>query len=87
MSIVTTNRPISLHQLADELTTHIGHPVHLSARTADGETTVICDDDAVTQTLLDDTIDTHVPDPPPPTRVELLQAQVDELTDLMLGGL
>jgi hypothetical protein len=67
MSIVTTNRDIDLTQLAAELATAAGltEPPGLSARTTEtsvgSETVVHCDHPAVTQMILDDAIDAHVP--------------------------
>jgi len=67
MSIVTTNREIDLPQLDAEVAAAAGlaEPPGLSARTtetSDGiEAIVRCDHPAVTQTILGDAIDAHVP--------------------------
>lgn len=79
MSTVTTARPIDEGQLDAEL----GDVGVTSLRVGD-EVTVTAD---VPQATLQAAIDAHIPAPPPPTRIEQLQAQVDELTDLLLGGL
>lgn len=79
MSTITTTRPIDEAQLDTEL----GGIGVASLRIGD-EVTITAD---VDEDVLQAAIDAHIPAPPPPTRIEQLQAQVDELTDLLLGGL
>lgn len=79
MNSVTTTRPIGLDQLNAEL----GMP-GLTAVTAADETTVTAD---VPKATLQAAIDKHVPDPPPPSEIALMQQQVNELTDLIIFGL
>jgi hypothetical protein len=87
MSIVTTPRAVDLSQLGIEVAAAAGlpGPVELSMKDKGTERIVTCDVEAVTQTILDDCIDVHVPGPPPPTEGEGLQAQIDELADMMMG--
>lgn len=74
---VTTTRPIDLLQLDGEL----GSP---GLSMADyGETRVIrCEAETITQETLEAAVEAHVPAEPPPSAASLIQAQVDELTDL-----
>lgn len=81
-AIVTTTRTIDLAQLASEVDCDA-----LSARTADGSTTVTCHAGSLTNAQLQAAVDAHTPAPPPLTATQLLQAQIDELTDLMMGAL
>ena len=88
MSIVTTNRPVDLVQLDAEVAVAAGlDSLPGLSMTDDGHERIIrCDHEAVTQTMLDDVIDAHVPEPEPPSPTALLQRQVNELTDLILFG-
>ena len=87
-TIVTTDRTIDLGQLDAEIAAVAGLPTPpgLTASAIGSETTVRCDHPAVTQTILDDAIDAHVPAPPPPSVEANLQAQIDELADMMMGA-
>lgn len=86
MSIVTTARPIDLVQLGEELAAAVGlaEPVGLSMSDNGEQRTIRCDNEAITETILDDVIDAHTPAPPTPGVGSRLQAQVDELTDLFM---
>lgn len=79
MSTLTTTRPIDLLQLGAELGTH-----DLSAMGADGECTITCHDEAITQAELEAAVDAHVPAPPPPSAYERLQDQFNELLDFLI---
>jgi hypothetical protein len=79
MSTATTTRAIDLAQLGAELA---DPPAPLSMSDDGTERTITCHDDTITQTQLQAAVDAHVPAPPPPSAASLLQAQVDELSDL-----
>lgn len=87
-TLTTITRPIDAAQLDDEVRIAVGltEPPGLSVTVQGDELTLTVHAD-VDQTLLAAVLAAHLPAPAPPTRVDLLQAQVDELTDLMLGGL
>lgn len=81
---VSTTDPVDLAQLTDEL-----NGASLSARLDDDGTTITCHDPEITETELQAAIDAHEPPPAPPTAEEhlaSLQAQIDEITDLILEG-
>ncbi|MEQ7847710.1 hypothetical protein [Nocardioides kribbensis] len=79
MSTVTTTRPIDEGQLNAEL-----GDVGVTSRRIGEQVTVSAD---VPKATLQAAIDAHVPAEPPPTTEALLQQQIDELTDLILGGM
>lgn len=80
MSTVTSSRPINLGQLAAELA---DPPAPLSMSDDGAERAVTCHADAIAPAALQAAVDAHAPAPPPPTAASLLQAQVDELSDLL----
>lgn len=75
----TTTVVVDLGQLSTELGTDA-----LTMSSADGTNEISCHDPAITQAQLEDAVSTHVPAPPTLTPVQVLQAQVDELADLIL---
>lgn len=81
MTTVTTTRPINLAQLAAEIgTTEAPAPLTM---VDDGETRAITSlDESVDEAALQAAVDAHEPTPPPPSVESLMQAQLDELTDL-----
>lgn len=78
-SAVVTQRPIDLAQLAAGLA---DPPASLSMNDDGTERTITCHDETITQETLEAAVEAHVPAEPPPSAASLIQAQVDELTDL-----
>lgn len=100
MSIVTTTRAIDLAQLDEEarraagLTTPPGLSMREVGEGDDVERIIRCDHDAVTQTILDDVIDSHVPSPQPQPleeQVAALKARAtaaeSTLDEIIIGAL
>lgn len=82
-AVVTAPGPIDPMQLTNEL----GGISIIVSEDEGGGYTITCHDESVTQETLAAVVEGHTPAPPPPSEDARLQAQIDELTDLLLSSL